>query len=216
MPDETPPAEPDATPCATCAGKAKSKPKEEDMSDTVTVSKAEYDRLRTDYEQTLDALGEALTEIDDFKAKLSEAGTKLTEAKAGSNRVAELEAKLRQATHAKAFAKLADELGIPEDLRDDVFKVSGYEAKGDEPDEKAMREHFAKYVESRPSLVSKGKAKEEPTRYAKGEGASRGSVDDGKSDKKQVTRAQLMDADWTEANAKLLSDVNAYEIVDAA
>ena len=209
MPDETPPAEPDAKPCATCAGKAKSKPKEEDMSEKETVSRAEFDRLRKDYEQTLDALGESLAEIDELKANASDGAN-------ADARIQELEGKLRSATHAKAFGKLADELGIPEDLRDDVFKVSGYEAKGDEPDEKAMREHFPKNLESPPSLVSKGKAKEEPTRYAKGEGASRGSIDDGKTDKKQVTREQLMDADWTEANAKLLSDVNAYEIVDAA
>ena len=49
-----------------------------------------------------------------------------------------LKATIRESRHKAEFARLAKERGATDDVIDSVWKLSGYEAKGDEPDAAAI------------------------------------------------------------------------------
>jgi hypothetical protein len=169
------------------------------------VSRSDYDRLRTDYEQTLAALQEQIGENDTLKQRVATL-------EPFEKQTADLTAKARGLEAARAYDKLADDLGIKPEFRDDVYKLAGYEPKGDAIDPKDLKEHFGKFLAERKHYTNAdGK---EPTKLPKGEGAGRGAKDPGFGEgKPQVTREQLRDPEWTKANSAMLGDPSKYELV---
>jgi len=176
------------------------------MSEEEYVSKAEYDRLRADYEA---ALTEALEESETLKAKVAEL-------EPFQKQASDMTAKARSLEAARAFDRIAKELKVRDEFKDDVFKLADFQPKdGQEVDEKAVREHFAGFLKDRPQYTE---GHGEPAKFAKGEGAARGATDPGFGDgkaKERVTHAQLSDYAWTSKNADLLADPGKYEIVEA-
>jgi hypothetical protein len=126
--------------------------------------------------------------------------------------VGDLTAKTRSLEAARAYDKIADELKVKPEFRDDVFKLADLKIDG-EVDEKAVRDHFTKFLAEKKHYTVGGD--KEPTTLSKGDGSSRGGESPavGAGDAKtRVTRDQLNDPDWTGANRALLSDASKYEI----
>ena len=114
------------------------------------------------------------------------------------------------------YDKIAKDLRIKEEFRDDVFKLAEYEPDGDEVDEKKIREHFSKFLSERKGYLDGGD--KEPKSLPKGEGATRGARDPGFGGgdaRPEVTRAQLKDPNFTAKHASLLADPTSYELIDA-
>lgn len=175
-----------------------------------TVSKAEYDRLRKELEDAYEVITQQDDELTASKARVAE--LEPFEAKAG-----EMTAKARSLEAARLYDRIAKELKVKDEFKDDVFKLSEFKPKDDgEIDEKAIREHFTKFLKERPHYTQ---GHGEPTKFAKGEGSSRGGKDDGFGEgavKQKVTRAQLNDGDWMKANEDLiLGGPDKYEIVQS-
>jgi hypothetical protein len=168
------------------------------MSDYV--SQADYDRLQADYDNTLEVLREQLAENETLQTRLGE--------------LEPLEARVRELSHGRAFDKLAEELGVRPEARDDAWKLLGYKPESEEVDETTLRSKMAAFVKDRPFLLTDGKAR--PTKLPKDEFAGKsGSTNAAGSDGvRQVTRDQLKDPEFTSRNGDLLRDPSAYEIVD--
>lgn len=124
----------------------------------------------------------------------------------------QLRTTLADATHGRAFDKIAVDLGVRPDARDDVWKLLNFKADGDVVDEKALREKVAAFVKDRPWTV--GESKAAPKRLPKDELASKGGDGGSGSGRRSVTREELRDPEFTGANAAWLSDSDRWEIVD--
>lgn len=155
-----------------------------------------------------DRRGERLKESD---GKLKEALDQLKGLPDLQKKVADLEKSesdlkgtLRQQAHRSAFDRAAKKAGADEDGLDDLWKLSGYEAKGDQVDDKAIGSLIDGLKESKKRFFGSGQPKTPPPAGDRG-GDSRGGG------KKIVTRAQLKDRAWVKENEKLLADPNAWE-----
>lgn len=169
------------------------------------VSRADYDKLRKDYEDAMTALTETVAEADGFRERIAAL-------EPFEKQVGDLTAKTRSLEAARAYDKIADELKVKPEFRDDVFKLADLKIDG-EVNEKAVRDHFTKFLAEKKHYTVGGD--KEPTTLPKGAGGSRGGESPavGAGDAKtRVTRDQLNDPDWTGANRALLSDASKYEI----
>jgi hypothetical protein len=177
------------------------------------VSRADYDRLRADFDAMQAALEEQLSVVDERDARIAELEPFESQAR-------ETGAKLRGLTHQREYEKLADELKIRPEFRDDVWKLAGYEAKEDatEPDGKAIREHLGKFLETRGHYTGESsKGSSGQTKLPKGEGASHGAKNPGGDGKFRVTSKQLNDATFMERNQSKIAAASLednFEIVD--
>lgn len=183
-------------------------PEGKPMPEDNHVSRAEYDRLRREYDDAMEALTEALGESETLKARVAE--LEPFEKQAG-----DLQAKTRSLEAARMYDKVAAELKVKPEFKDDVFKLADLKLDGD-PDEKAVRDHFSKFLADRKHYVAGGD--EEPSKLPRGEGSSRASRDDGFGDghsKERVSYAQLRDPEFTSKHATLLADPSKYDIVEA-
>lgn len=127
--------------------------------------------------------------------------------------VGDLTSKARSLEAARMYDKVATELKVKPEFRDDVFKLADLNLDG-EPDEKAVKEHFAKFLSERKHYTEGDKEKKH---LQKDEHAGRGAKDPGFGDgdaKPTVTSSQLRDPEWTKSNAKLLQSME-YELVEA-
>lgn len=170
------------------------------------VSRAEYERLRKDYDQTFEALSEQVAANDALQARV-------TALEPLEQQVGDLTAKSRSLEAARMYDKVATELKVKPEFRDDVFKLADLKLDG-EPDEKAVKDHFAKFLSERKHYTEGDKEKKH---LQKDEHAGRGAKDPGFGDgdaKPTVTSSQLRDPEWTKSNAKLLQSME-YELVEA-
>lgn len=180
------------------------------MPKTVEELQAELTRVQADFEQYTQALEQQLTENEQLKAKLAEL-------EPFQAQTTELQGKLRSLSHERAFEKLAEDLGIRPEAVKDVWDLAKYEAKADEPDEKALREHIGKFLESpeRKKLYTQdgGGTK----RLSKGEGAERGGGKE-PDPRPKFTREQMSDPEWCfkhqEAFAKSMGEGNAPQLIN--
>jgi hypothetical protein len=173
------------------------------------VSKAEYQQMRQEREDALEALRQAVEESDGFKKRIAEL-------EPFEKQASDMTLKARSLEAARTFDKIAKELKIRDEFKDDVFKLGDFKPKdGEEIDEKAVREHFDGFLKDRPQYRENDK---EPTKFAKGDGSTRGGPSPAEGDgnaKEKVTRSQLNDGEWMAANSELISDPSKYEIVNA-
>jgi hypothetical protein len=188
--------------------------------DRLAALEARLAQLQSDY----DAMHSALEEQLGINDKLAEQVKTL----APFQQTAEdLGGKLRGLTHERAYEKLAEDLKIKPEFRGDVWKLAGYEAKQDEPDEKGMREHLGKWLEERGHYVDQGDGKSNAAegeskpaaKLPKGEGASRGSSRSSGDGKRKLTPETLRDPDkmtqFMKEIAKSGEGVDAFDLVEA-
>jgi hypothetical protein len=170
------------------------------------VSRADYDRLMSDLEATQAALEEQLTQNDAHTTRIKELEPFEGQAKDATG-------KLRSLAHQRAYEELAGELKIRPEFKDDVWKLAGFEPKGDEPDTKALREHLGKFLENKKHYTEEGKP---ASKLTKGEGSDRGGKNSGGDGKFRATEKQLNDADWMSRNQSKIAAASLegnFEIV---
>lgn len=164
-----------------------------DPSDYVHIS--QFEQLQAAYDA-------ALQEIDAANKEREEHGKFKSAAEKSAARLAELEAKVRTRAHRDAVEKLFDEAKVKKDLRDDLFRLADWKAETDEPDEKALKKHFAEVLERRPWAIDQ-EATGEPKqrkRLETDEPAGRGAQVQDKIGKFRVTRSQIRDPQWMRRN----------------
>jgi hypothetical protein len=146
---------------------------------------------RHEYESTLQALDEAVTESNAHR----------TESEKHGGRLKELETKLRGRAARDAYGKVADRLKVNAKFRDHVFELAKIPADADEPDELTVESHLSKWLAANPQYVEQ--AAEQPAKPARldpGEGASRGQSFAPTEPVLRVTRSEMANAVWMRAN----------------
>lgn len=177
--------------------------------------------IKSRLSEKLDAATARLKELeqerDTYKAQAESTSTKLAEAKKSPG---DLQAKLdealgtlRKLKHAEVFKSLHEdkELGLnPKVTPERLMQLLGYEAEGDEPDPKTIRERVAAlkdsdgYLFSEPagetpeSSPGRGNAQAE-TQRAPGPGLKRGALDTSAGGY-TVRRSDTADPEWMRAN----------------
>jgi len=98
-------------------------------------------RLGADRKKFKSAAKNLAAQRDKEKARADQAERELEELKkaAPDTRIRELEAELRTVRHRTTFDRIAIAEGADPDGLDDLFALSGYQAKDDKPDEKAIK-----------------------------------------------------------------------------
>lgn len=157
---------------------------------------------RSDYEAALEAIEAAITERDEAHA----AASKHTE------RLTTLEKAHRNRTWRDTYSKIADELKVNPDFKDDVYDLLRLEPDADEPDPRTLRKTVEDFLGKRPGKYTAEKAA--PKRLEAGEGATRGaSVRPGEPEFR-VTREQRTSAVWMRENqGKMLEAQRAGALV---
>jgi hypothetical protein len=155
---------------------------------------------KSEHEAVLDALNASDEEIKTLKGKLDAAEK---DSGKSSKRLAELEAKVRGRAHRDAWDRISADLKVNPDFKDDVFELAKWESDSDEPDEKAMRKHFAAFLESKPRYV---KADDEPAPKARlktdDEGGGQRAATTGKF---RYRSSDLANSDWMFRNGDAFS-----------
>jgi hypothetical protein len=143
---------------------------------------------KAEYESTLEALNALAEERDELAAERTKS----------AGRVSELEKAVRSRSYKDSYDRMAKELKIKDEFKDDVYRLAGVEEDADEPDEKGLRRHFEKFLESKKHYTQQ--EPERPKSIPAGEGHGRGrSVSPGEPEFR-VTRAQRNDASWMRQN----------------
>jgi hypothetical protein len=157
-------------------------------------------RLGAQRRKFKDAAKRLTTERDEIKAELAKAKAELDDIRktAPDTRIKELEAKLRETTHRARFNELAKEAGVKAKALQDLWEKSGYDAKGDAPDEAAIKAAIAKQREERDYLFDAGEPKpaagdEAPPAPKPGPGRGQGGTASNDSGPLALTQEQLRD-----------------------
>jgi regulator of replication initiation timing len=164
--------------------------------------------LANDLEQYTQALSEQMTEGDGLKAQLAELDPL-------RGQLEQATTKLRTLTHMEAFKGLASDLGIKPEAVKAAWELGKFDASADEPDPKALRAHFGKFLEDpdhKALFTSEGNR---PPKLPKGEGADRGAPQAAGDGKLRVTQQNLNDPDWMGKNFAKLGDASTWEMVEA-
>jgi hypothetical protein len=164
-----------------------------------------------------DAANVAVKERDDLAARLAAAETKLKEieARPPDQAAAErdlLRAELRDIKHREVFNRAAEDAGAVTDAQKaDLWKLSGYKAETDTPDPKAIGDVIAAQKAERSYLFGQpaGDGTVPPVKPAAGSGKGSASS----NGQLQVTRANLNDPYWNQANQAALASGN-FVILD--
>lgn len=98
-------------------------------------------RLASQKKKFKDASKRITSERDEARQQLQQAQARIKELEdaAPAGRIKELEAELRTVRHRTTFDRLAIGEGADPESLDDLFQLSGYQAKDDKPDEKGIR-----------------------------------------------------------------------------
>lgn len=115
------------------------------------------------HNEVLDALSALDEENGQLRAQLEGIGAKLgkdMDVDKVLRRVGELEGKLRSRNYQDAWKGVADELGIDEDFREDLFDAIRFDTGKDEPDAKAMGRQAKEWIEAKESRKKYLKAAE--------------------------------------------------------
>jgi hypothetical protein len=148
---------------------------------------ARLKQLESDYNTALEELSGQLTTNEELAAKLKEA-----EAATGT-----LTERVRSEAARREWGKLAESLGVKPEHRDDAWELMKYHAEKDEIDPMHLKEHAAKFLESKKYMLESA---DKPARLPKGEGSDRGRGTPETDGKFRATEAQLNNLDWMNAN----------------
>lgn len=161
--------------------------------------KSERDEIRRERDELKKQVDELARERDLYRQKLETDPGEL------HKDVERLQTELRNRDHKDAFQKLATQSGVRPEAIDDLWRLSGYEADGDQPNVEQMTELVERaksarsYLFQQPADAGKGEENRrqpepQPVR-APGPGLSRG-VPDPSAGGVTVRRGQLRDPNW--------------------
>jgi hypothetical protein len=143
---------------------------------------------RSDYEAALEALQTATEETE----------TARTEAGKHTERMSELEKKVRGRSYRDAFEKLRKDARVKDEFAQDAFDLLKLEQDKDDPDEKAMKSALNDFLKERKHFVSEEGVK--PKVIPAGEGSSRGKSVAPGTPEFRVSYQQRNDALWMREN----------------
>jgi len=141
---------------------------------------------RGDYETALQAIEDAVTERDEFRAEIEELRP----------RAQELEKKHRARSYRDAFEKVRKGK-VRDDLADDAFRLLELAQDADEPDEGAIGKALDGFLKDRKHYSPEST---KPREIPAGEGHSRGSHTRPGEPEMRVKRTELANALWMREN----------------
>jgi hypothetical protein len=127
---------------------------------------------RSEHESILDALSALDEENTALKGQLKE--WEGFDRKKTTERLQELEGKVRTRNYQDAWKGVADKLGIDDDFRDDVFDSLRVPMDKDEPDAKGLEKHAREWLEAKESRKKYLKPADEGQGDGKGDGTGQG------------------------------------------
>lgn len=161
---------------------------------------------RTEYERTLEALDEAMTELETHRGSAEKHGLRVTE----------LEKIVRGRSARDAYDKVADKLHIDKRFRDHAYKLAEIPADADEADAAAVEAHVQKWLTANPDFVEQAPAApEKPKTLERNEfDAGRGRAISPGNPRMQVTRKQMADAVWQKQNGEAFNAASKAQMLD--
>jgi hypothetical protein len=157
-------------------------------------------------------------QIGELKAQLAAVTTRSTTAEAAltalqgkpttealTTELTALKGELLTGKHKAAFAKLAEDAGVPKGAIEDLFSLSGHKAEG-EPDPVKIKATLDAAIEARKDWLTvkpgEGTPPPAPPPLGKGLGSGKGAADKQVAAPVVATREQLSDPEWCWANAE--------------
>jgi len=202
------------TPTATTTTPTAVRPAEGDLGTVARLgaAKAKFKNaariLTTERDAARTELAKLQAENAELKAK---ADTSVT-----AKRVTELEAQIRTGNHRAAFARAAAAKGVAPEAVDDLWNLSGYKAEKDTVDEAALAALIDEQKAKRAYLFAPkptdGQAGNLTEALRPGPASGQGGNQSSGNGKLQVSKAQLRDPMWMQANAKALGAGN-FELI---